>query len=154
MTGKRIAIGTGIATAVIGVAIAAPGGAAHSLDRHHNGARPATSTAMPAWRVGLLLRSEALNRRYGLAQYALSPSSAGGEAAWQRALVLRSDALNRIYGLGAYAQVGVGAPVPQMPYERTGPETPGAVATLLQTQSASGRTTRVVVGPQNADLPH
>jgi hypothetical protein len=105
MLGKRIAIGTGIATAVACVAIAAPGGAAHSLDHQHDGARSARTT-MPAWRVGLEVRSEALNRRYRLGQYALSPSSAGADAAWERGLFLRSDALNRLYGLGAYAKSG------------------------------------------------
>jgi hypothetical protein len=61
---------------------------------------------MPAWQVGLELRSEALNRRYGLGQYALSLSSSGADTAWERGLFLRSDALNRMYGLGAYANAG------------------------------------------------
>jgi hypothetical protein len=104
MLGKGITIGTGIAIAVTGIAIAAPGGAAHPLD-HHDRTRPARTT-MPAWQVGLELRSEALNRRYGLGQFALSSSSAGAEATWKRALFLRSDALNRKYGLGAYAKAG------------------------------------------------
>jgi hypothetical protein len=104
MLGKGIAIGTGIATAVAGIAIAAPGGAAHPID-HHDRTRPARTT-MPAWQVGLELRSEALNRRYELGQFALRASSAGTQPAWQRGLLLRSDALNRIYGLGAYAKAG------------------------------------------------
>jgi hypothetical protein len=105
MLGKRIAIGTGIATALAGVAIAVPGGGAQSLDRGHDAARPARATT-PAWQVGLELRSEGLNRRYGLGQYALAPSSAVAVPVWQNALLVRSDALNRKFGLGAYAKKG------------------------------------------------
>jgi hypothetical protein len=43
----------------------------------------------------LMLRSQALNERYGLGQ--------GMTHAERRALMLRSDALNRTYHLGAYA---------------------------------------------------
>ena len=46
------------------------------------------------WELGLLARSDGLNRQYGLGRYA-----PGGECAdipdWYRALVLRSDAMNR-----------------------------------------------------------
>jgi hypothetical protein len=104
MLGKGIAIGTGIATAVVAIAIAAPGGAA-PLDDHSAGAR-AAGTTIPAWQFGLQLRSEALNRRYELGQFALSASSADTKLSWQRALFLHSDALNRMYGLGAYAKAG------------------------------------------------
>jgi hypothetical protein len=68
MLSKRIAIGTGVATALAGIVIAAPGGAAHPLDRH-DGARP-TTTSVAAWRTGVSARSEALNRLYGLGAYA------------------------------------------------------------------------------------
>ena len=102
MLGKGIAIGTGIATAAVAVALAAPGGAA-PLD-HHSARARAAGTAIPTWQLGLERRSEALNRRYGLGQFALSASIA--EPSWQRALFLRSDALNRMYGLGAYAKAG------------------------------------------------
>ena len=54
------------------------------------------------WMRGLLARSEALNRQYGLGRYA-----EGGECHdipdWFRALVLRSDGMNRAGGLGDYA---------------------------------------------------
>jgi hypothetical protein len=104
MLGKGIAIGTGIATTVVAIAIAAPGGTA-PLD-HHSARTGAARTTIPAWQFGLELRSEALNRRYELGQFALRASSAGTQPAWQRGLLLRSDALNRIYGLGAYAKAG------------------------------------------------
>jgi hypothetical protein len=104
MLGKGIAIGTGIATAAAAIAIAAPGGTA-TLD-HHSAGTHAASAAIPAWQVGLELRSEALNRRYGLGQFTLSASSADTKLAWQRALFLHSDALNRMYRLGAYAKAG------------------------------------------------
>jgi hypothetical protein len=55
-----------------------------------------------AWELGLLTRSDALNRRYGLGRHA-----PGGECAdipdWVRALILRSDEMNRLNGLGPYA---------------------------------------------------
>jgi hypothetical protein len=65
-----------------------------------------TSVDMPPgaepWELGLLARSDALNRRYGLGRYA-----SGGACAdipdWFRALVIRSDAMNRLNGLGPYA---------------------------------------------------
>jgi hypothetical protein len=104
MPGKGITIGTGIATALAGLAIAAPGGA-HSLGRHHDVARPARTTTA-AWQMGLEVRSQALNRRYRLGAYALTPSSAGSVVGWQNALLVRSDALNRKYRLGAYAKTG------------------------------------------------
>lgn len=54
------------------------------------------------WELGLMARSDALNKQYGLGRYA-----PGGECAdipdWFRALVLRSDAMNRQNGLGTYA---------------------------------------------------
>ena len=48
----------------------------------------------------LMLRSEALNRQYGLGSGTYKPAAMG----WQeyRALVLRSKALNAKYGLGAH----------------------------------------------------
>jgi hypothetical protein len=44
----------------------------------------------------LMLRSEALNRQYGLGSGTYKPAAMG----WQQALVLRSKALNAKYGLG------------------------------------------------------
>jgi hypothetical protein len=66
-----------------------------------------TSVDVPAdaepWELGLLARSDGLNRQYGLGRYA-----PGGECAdipdWFRALVQRSDAMNRENGLGPYAR--------------------------------------------------
>jgi hypothetical protein len=46
----------------------------------------------------LMLRSEALNEKHGLAKWAVSPPSMSAVA--YRALMLRSEALNRKYGLG------------------------------------------------------
>lgn len=42
--------------------------------------------------------------------------------------------------------VGVSAPVPQQPYQRTGPETPGSVSGMVKKP-------KPVVGPQNVGLP-
>ena len=54
------------------------------------------------WELGLMARSDALNRQYGLGRYA-----PGGECAdipdWFRALILRSDEMNRAGGLGPSA---------------------------------------------------
>jgi hypothetical protein len=53
------------------------------------------------WELGLMARSDALNRQYGLGRYA-----PGGECSgipdWFRALVIRGDAMNRAGGLGPY----------------------------------------------------
>ena len=104
MLGKGIAIGTGIATTVVAIAIAAPAGTA---PLHHHSARPgAARTTIPTWQIALELRSEALNRRYHLGEFPLRTSSTDTKLSWQRALFLRSDALNRKYGLGAYAKAG------------------------------------------------
>ena len=55
------------------------------------------------WELGLIARSDGLDRLHGLGRYA-----PGGECAdvpdWFRALVLRSDAMNRAGGLGPYAR--------------------------------------------------
>ncbi len=55
------------------------------------------------WELGLIARSDALNKQYGLGRYA-----PGGECAdipdWFRALVLRGDGMNRELGLGPYAR--------------------------------------------------
>ena len=47
----------------------------------------------------LMLRSEALNEKYGLGKWAGRPPSMSPAA--YRALILRSEALNRRYGLGS-----------------------------------------------------
>ncbi len=91
MLRTKITLGTGVATALVGIAIAAPGGVAHPLDGR-DVARP-TATSVSAWSTGLSARSEALNVHYGLGQH----------SAWSTGLAARSEALNRLYGLGAYA---------------------------------------------------
>ena len=69
--------------------------------------RPAGMTK-DAYRA-LMLRSEALNERYGLGMWAGRPLSMSPAA--YRALMLRSEALNRKYGLdGSTARVGTVAP--------------------------------------------
>ena len=95
MLRKKITLGTGVATALVGIAIAAPGGVAHPLDGR-DVARP-TATSKSVWLTGLSARSEALNVHYRLGQYAR------GHSAWSTGLAARSEALNRLYGLGAYA---------------------------------------------------
>ena len=66
------------------------------------GDHPSSPTA-PAWHTALMIRSDGLNRLYGLGDYAKSPSSPTAPA-WHTALMIRSDALNRLYGLGDYAK--------------------------------------------------
>ena len=65
----------------------------------------------PHWLKALHARSEALNQKHGLGEYARSKAGADS-AAWQRALLLRSDALNRKYGLGLYARTPEGTTEP------------------------------------------
>jgi hypothetical protein len=52
----------------------------------------------------LRLRSEALNRQYGLGvwEFRTSPAPLADEPAWLRALRIRSEALNQQYKLGEY----------------------------------------------------
>ena len=59
--------------------------------------RPASMTK-PEYRA-LMLRSEGLNRQYGLGSGTYEPGSVGWQEAY-RALGLRSKALNATYGLG------------------------------------------------------
>ena len=65
----------------------------------------AVATTEPAWVRALRLRSEALNRQYGLGSWELgiSPAPQGDEPAWLRALRIRSEALNQRYKLGEHA---------------------------------------------------
>jgi hypothetical protein len=65
----------------------------------------AAATSEPAWIRALRLRSEALNRQYGLGvwEFRTSPAPQGDEPAWFRALRLRSEALNQQYKLGEHA---------------------------------------------------
>ena len=104
MFGKRIILGTGTAAALLALAISATGSAPRSpLPIHHEASRASMTTQTPDQRVALLLRSEALNRRYGLGQHALRHARVARELNGHTALALRSDALNRLYRLGAYA---------------------------------------------------
>jgi len=55
------------------------------------------------WALGLLARSDAMNREHGLGRHA--PGGACADIPdWFRALVLRSDEMNRLNGLGPYAR--------------------------------------------------
>jgi hypothetical protein len=55
------------------------------------------------WLKALTLRSEALNRMYGLDSRATAAETATvAEPAWLRALNIRSEALNELYGLGTH----------------------------------------------------
>jgi hypothetical protein len=101
MLGTKIALGTGVATALVGIAIAAPGGVAHPLDGR-DVARP-TATSTSTWRTGLSARSEALNVRYGLGEHERKHLRVSSVAAWHAGMAARSEALNRLYGLGPYA---------------------------------------------------
>jgi hypothetical protein len=62
----------------------------------------AAGPAAPPWMVGLMARSDGLDRRHHGARHA-----PGGPCAdvpdWLRALILRSDAMNRAGSLGRYA---------------------------------------------------
>lgn len=100
-----------VVTAALGVGIAAghsgpASGSASPADLDPTCVLGITSVDIPPgaepWELGLLARSEEMDRQYQLGRYA-----AGGECAdvpdWFRALVLRSDAMNRAGGLGPYA---------------------------------------------------
>ena len=104
MSGRKLFIGTGIAAMALAGAIGAQTGSASPARQATplTGARPSASTPPPAWVEAMTIRSEGLNRRYGLGTSALSTASSV-EPAWLRALELRSDALNRAYRLGKYA---------------------------------------------------
>ncbi|HET6172802.1 MAG TPA: hypothetical protein VFD90_09355 [Gaiellales bacterium] len=115
MSGKRI-ICTCMVSAMLAVALGVSGAAArssHRLATPHGATKVAAVAPMPDWRTGLLLRSEALNGRYGLGQDALRPAGLARRLAWAQGLLLRSDALNRLYGLGKYAKTGTNTAAPQ-----------------------------------------
>jgi hypothetical protein len=95
MFGKRLGIGTGVAT-VLAASVVAIGA----------GSVIAGSAEPPAWQKGLQARSEALNQKFGLGDYRnVTLSTSGAPSAsdpdWLRALELRSEAMNRRYGLGS-----------------------------------------------------
>jgi len=80
------------------------------------------------WYKALNARSEALNQRYGLGDYARTVSQSNAPA-WLQALNARSEALNRRYGLATNA----GA---QTPNDRSGTIGVGAVTASAQTLSS------------------
>ena len=110
--GTRVMAGLAgaIVTAALGVGIAAGQSDTTSgpqpIDIDPSCVLGITSVDMPPgaepWALGLLARSDALNRQHGLGRHA-----PGGECAdipdWLRALALRSDGMNRLNGLGPYA---------------------------------------------------
>jgi hypothetical protein len=99
VTAVAIALGAGTAAAGESERPAThePRAQVHASD-YRLGDHPSSATA-PAWYTALWIRSDALNRLYGLGEYAKSPSSAPAPAGYT-ALKIRSDALNRLYGLG------------------------------------------------------
>ena len=113
MNGTRVMTGLAgvVVAAALGVGIAAgqsgTTAATQPLDLDPSCVLGITSVDIPPgaepWELGLIARSDALNRQYGLGRYA-----PGGECAdipdWFRALILRSDAMNRAGRLGPYAR--------------------------------------------------
>ena len=111
--------GTRLMTGLAGVAVAAALGVGIAAGQSGHAAATApleldptcvlgiTSVDVPPnaepWKLGLLARSEEMDRQYGLGRYA-----PGGQCAdvpdWFRALVLRSDGMNRLHELGPYAR--------------------------------------------------
>ena len=94
MFGKRVSIGTSVAT-VLAVSVVAIGA----------GAATAGGTEPPAWQKALHARSEALNQKYGLGQPGVCCAERiqrleCPQPDWLRALQLRSEAMNHRYGLG------------------------------------------------------
>ena len=112
MNGTRVMTGLAgvVVAAALGVGIAAgqsgTTAATQPLDLDPSCVLGITSVDMPPdaapWELGLIARSDGLDRQYGLGRYA-----PGGECAdipdWFRALILRSDEMNRAGGLGPYA---------------------------------------------------
>lgn len=113
MNGTRVMTGLAgvVVAAALGVGIAAgqsgTTAATQPIDLDPSCVLGITSVDVPPgaepWALGLLARSDGLDRQYGLGRYA-----PGGECAdipdWFRALILRSDAMNRAGRLGPYAR--------------------------------------------------
>jgi hypothetical protein len=68
------------------------------------GAGPGMTGSTPAWLQALEARSEALNKEYGLGDYAQRHALGAPGPGWKEALMARSDAMNRRYGLGNYSR--------------------------------------------------
>ena len=113
LNGSRIAAGVAglVVTAPLGVGIAAgqsgDAASAKPLDIDPSCVLGVTAVDIPPgaepWELGLMARSDGLDRRYRLGRYA-----EGGECAdvpdWFTALIWRSDGLSRQAGLGPYAR--------------------------------------------------
>jgi hypothetical protein len=111
--GTRVMTGLAgvVVTAALGVGIAAgqsgTAAAPQPIDIDPSCVLGITSVDVPPgaepWRLGLLARSDGLDRQHGLGRHA-----PGGECAdipgWFRALALRSDEMNRLNALGPYAR--------------------------------------------------
>jgi hypothetical protein len=83
MSGRAPRVAATLATAaLLAGATGTVAASAPNVDQRTNG----TQVAEPAWMRALRIRSEALNRIYGLAP--------------MHALEIRGEALNRMYGLG------------------------------------------------------
>ena len=106
MMSRRSGIGTilgvAAATAALAAGVAATAGQSESHDGFGPDSPNAAGTTAPDWFQALMVRSDALNRKYGLGDYAPTPQSVTAPD-WFEALMVRSDALNRKYRLGDYA---------------------------------------------------
>jgi hypothetical protein len=98
-TSGRIAGAT--ALALIGSALAASPALAERPDE--DAQRKTLASPGPNWQQALQARSAAMNRYYGLGEYARHGARSQSVPAWLATLNARSDALNRQYGLGDYA---------------------------------------------------
>lgn len=97
-----IALGAGAATADEPEGQTTHDARGEALDIDYRlGDQPSSATA-PAWYTALMTRSDALNRLYGLGEYAKKPSSTTPPP-WLKGLMARSEALNRMYGPSEYA---------------------------------------------------
>jgi hypothetical protein len=120
--GKRNRIGTAMGVVVV-AAFSISAGIADAASPLRSGwlkapaaqgespARTTASTAQAGGLHALMLRSDALNRKYHLGEYARAEAGTS-QPDWLRALMLRSDALNRKYHLGQYARAEAGTSQP------------------------------------------
>jgi len=96
------ALKIGIATLVVAtVALAVGVGVMASSSGESRGAVAESKNVVDPGRRAELIRSRALNERYGLGEFARWPFTIKDPEL--RALMIRSDALNRKYKLGRYA---------------------------------------------------
>ena len=90
-----------LALALIGSAVAASPALAERPDE--DAQRKTLGSPGPNWQQALQARSAAMNRYYGLGEYARHGARSQSVPGWLATLNARSDALNRQYGLGDYA---------------------------------------------------